>query len=419
VSLTIKRVAKLLNAGDRGRHFDGAGLYLCITGTKAGNWTRRYELHHKAHWLGLGSAQIFGLDEARVRNLAISKLLADGIDPLQHRQTERAEQAAAIMKMRTFEQCAQEYIARHQAEWRSAEHGQQWRDSLRRFVFPRLGPLPVAAIDKPLVLGVLEQSVVGNKRHPACGKLWEARTTTADRVRNRIELVINFAVAAGYRPDGPNPAAWSGLKDLLAAPTKRAAKKHHAALPYTEIPAFLTELRRHEGVGACALEFLMLTATRTGEVLGAQWSEINFEDRTWTIPAARMKGGREHRVPLSSAVIGLLKGLPKVKGNGNCFIGSRSHRLGERALQAALGRIRQDATPHGLRSTFSDWAHERSTFSNHVIEMCLAHAVGSDVEKAYRRGDLFDKRRRLMDAWAAYCASAPATAASVVPLRAR
>jgi integrase len=416
MSLTVKRVERLMNAGERGRHFDDAGLYLCITGEKAANWSRRYELNHKAHWLGLGSAKAFTLDEARERNREVSKLLADGIDPLHRRQTERAEGKAAQMKTRTFKEAAQEYMQRHQSEWRSADHGRQWRVSLERFVFKKIGDLPVVSIDKAMVLSILEQHIEGDNRYPASGKFWAARTVTADRVRNRIELVLNFAVAAGYRPDGSNPAAWTGLKDLLASPTKSRAKNNHAALPYVEAATFLRELRRHEGAGARALEFLIMTAARPGEVISAQWSEIDLGTKVWTVPAERMKGRREHRVPLSSQTIELLTSLPREKGNGHVFIGPRSEKIGETTMQTLLRRIRQDVTPHGFRSTFSDWAHERSTFNNHVIEICLAHAVGSGVERAYRRGDLFEKRRKLMQAWSDYCCS-PAATADVLPLR--
>jgi integrase len=418
MALTLKRVDKLINAGDRGRHFDAAGLYLCVTGEKTANWSRRYELNHKAHWLGLGSALTFTLDEARERNREVSKLLADGIDPLHQRQIERAERKASQMKARTFAECANEYIQRHQSEWRSAKHTRQWVDSLARFVFPIISDLPIATIDKTLVLSILEQPIQGDNRHPASGKFWNARTTTADRTRNRIELIINFAIAAGYRPDGPNPAAWAGLKDLLASPTKSATKNHHAALPYTDAPTFLSELRRLEGVGVRALEFLMLTAARPGEVIGARWDEIDLTTKVWTIPAGRMKAGKEHRVPLSPQAIDLLKSLPKERGNGHLFIGANAGKIGERTIQTTLARVRKGVTPHGFRSTFSDWAHERSAFNNHVIEMCLAHVVGSDVERAYRRGDLFDKRRKLMDAWATYCSSPTATA-DIVRLRAR
>ena len=239
---------------------------------------------------------------------------------------------------------------------------------------------------------------------------------TADRVRNRIELILNFATSAGYRPEGPNPAAWSSLRDLLAAPTKINGKKHHAALPYTELPTFFSSLRQHEGIGARALEFTILTAARMGEVVGAQRSEIDLAAEVWTIPANRMKGGKEHRVPLSAAAIALLKALPTERGNDNVFIGARGDRVSQTAVTVLPKRLGFDATVHGFRSTFADWCHERTAFSNHVIELSLAHTIGNEVEKAYRRGDLLDKRRKLMEAWATF-ATTPTAAGAVVPMR--
>jgi integrase len=417
MGLTVKKVAKLMNAGERGRFFDDAGMYLVIGGKNSANWTRRYELDHRAHWMGLGSARTFTLDEARVRNREVSKLLADGIDPLVKRRAKRAERKAEQMKSRTFKECAEEYIQRHQGKWRSAQHGRQWKYSLERFVYPRIGNLPAAAINKPLVLSVLEQRVTGDTRHPAEGKFWTARTVTADRVRSRIELVLNFASAVGYRPEGiPNPAAWPGLKDILPAAGKRI---HHAALPYTELPGFLVELRPREGVSPKALEFTILTAGRSGEALGASWAEIDLAKKVWTIPAERMKGGREHRVPLSPQAIKLLHNLHTEEGNPNLFIGARGEGIFGGALQTVLKRMgRRDVTVHGMRSSFSDWAHDRTAFSSHVIELSLAHAIGSDVEKAYRRTDLFDKRRRLMEDWANFCAT-PQEAGVITPLRVR
>jgi integrase len=415
MALTVKRIAKLINAGERGRYFDGAGLYLVIGGENSANWSRRYGLDHKAHWMGLGSARVFTLDEVRERNREVSKLLADNIDPLQKKRSAAAAMAAEAIRGRTFEECARDYIERHQDEWKSSQHAKQWTVSLEKFVFPKIGQLPIAAIDKALVLNVLEQPIVGDNRHPASGKFWQARTTTADRVRNRIELVLSFAMQAGYRPDGPNPAAWAGLKEILAAPTKINGKKHHAALPYAELPAFLSSLRQHEGVGARALEFTILTVARLGEVVGAQWNEVDLGTGLWTIPANRMKGGKEHRVPLSPAAIALLKALPTERGNPNLFVGARGDRTSQAAVTVLPKRLGFDVTVHGFRSTFSDFAHERTAFSNHVIELSLAHAIGNEVEKAYRRGDLLDKRRKLMEAWAAFAAT-PATAGAV-PMR--
>jgi integrase len=414
MGLTIKRVDKLINAGARGRFFDDAGLYLVIGGKNSANWTRRYELDHRAHWMGLGSAKTFTLDEARERNREVSKLLADDIDPLHQRQTERAARQAVQMKSRTFEECAHEYIARHRDEWRSAQHGLQWLVSLQKYVFDKIGNLPVTAIDKPLVLTILERPITGDKRHPESGKFWAARTVTADRVRNRIELVLNFAMAAGYRAEGPNPAAWSGLKDILAAPSKTARKVHHAAMAYAELPTFLAELRKREGVSPKALEFTILTAARTSEALAATWSEIDLTNKVWTIPPDRMKGGREHRVPLSPQAIALLKALPTENGNPNLFIGARGERIFGGVLQMLMKRT--GATVHGFRSTFSDWAHERTGANNMIVEMSLAHSVGTDVERSYRRTDLFAKRAKLMADWAAFAASPPVSG-SVVPMR--
>jgi integrase len=416
MALTVKRVARALSSGRPGRYFDGQGLYLVVNSERAASWSRRYELNFKAHWLGLGSARAFDLEEARMRNRRISQMLADGIDPLHQRQAERAERQAAQMKSKTFEECALEYIARHRDEWRSAAHGLQWSTSLARFVYPKIGALPVAAIEKAHVLAVLEQHITGDERHPASGKLWNARTTTGDRVRNRIEKILNFATSAGYRPEGANPAAWSNLRDLLGAPTKINGRKHHAALPYVELPAFLSDLRQHEGVGALALEFAILTAARLGEVANAQRSEIDLAAKVWTIPANRMKAGREHRVPLSPAAVALLKALPTEKDNQNVFIGARGDRTSQAAVTGLPKRLGYDVTVHGFRSTFSDFAHERTAFSNHVIELSLAHAIGNEVEKAYRRGDLLDKRRKLMEAWATF-ATSPTAAGAVVPMR--
>jgi integrase len=417
MALTVKRVARALSSGKPGRYFDGMGLYLVVNSERAASWSRRYELNFKAHWLGLGSARAFDLEEARARNRRISQQLADGIDPLLQRHSERAELAATQMRSRTFNEAAEEFIRRHQSEWRSAEHGRQWRTSLERYVFNKIGGLSVASIDKPLVLSILEQPVQGDIRHPASGKFWAARTTTADRVRNRIELILNFATSAGYRPEGPNPAAWSSLRDLLAAPTKINEKKHHAALPYTELPAFFSSLRQREGIGARALDFTILTAARMGEVVGAQWSEIDLAAKVWTIPANRMKGGKEHRVPLSAAAITLLKALPTERGNDNVFIGARGDRVSQTAVTALPKRLGFDATVHGFRSTFTDWAHERTGANGMIVEMCLAHTVGSDVERSYRRTDLFEKRRKLMADWAAFAASPAAGSAAVVPMR--
>jgi integrase len=255
----------------------------------------------------------------------------------------------------------------------------------------------------PHVLSVLEQRVEAQLGFPA-GQFWKVRTVSADRLRNRIELVLNYAVARGHR-DGakPNPARWGALKHIFPQPTQLNTVKHHAAVAYEEMPKVLDELRRREGVSARALEFLILTAARTGEVTGTTWEEIDFEKNIWTVPAERMKGKREHQVPLSGPAVELLRNLYCEDGNPNVFVGQRQPRISDTALSQTLKRLGRTETVHGFRSSFSDWAHEQTAHSDHTIEISLAHKVGTKVEQAYRRGNMFDKRRRLMEDWARFC----------------
>ena len=272
-------------------------------------------------------------------------------------------------------------------------------------------------IDTPLVLKVLERPVAATRGHPA-GALWQARPETASRVRNRIEGILDWAAVRGFR-SGDNPARWKGhLAEVLPARAKIAQIQHFPALPYKELPDFLTELRKHAGVAARALEFSILTAARTGEVVYAKWDEIDLATATWTIPAGRMKARKEHRVPLSPAAVMLLKALYTTQDdNPHVFVGSSPGTpLSYTGMAALLRRIRTDITVHGFRSSFRDWAAERSNFANHVVEQALSHAVGSAVEKAYRRGDMLDKRRKLMEAWATYCITKPGKTGEVVPL---
>ena len=297
-------------------------------------------------------------------------------------------------------------------------NGAQWISSLQDYVYPIIGALDVAQIDRLAILRVLEQKVAASLGKPA-GKLWAARTVTADRVRSRIELVLNYAVARGHRSAGENPASWFHLQHILAKPTKVVTIVHHAAVPYAEVPALVGELHRHQGVGVKAMEFLILTAARLGEVIGATWNEIDFNAATWTIPGERTKSGREHRVPLSPRAVELLRSLHTEKGNPYLFIGARRENLSADALTMAMRRLKRSETIHGFRSSFSDWAHERSAFNNLVIELSLAHSVGNAVEKAYRRGDLFDKRRRLMEDWAKFCNGPPAQQTNVVTMGGR
>jgi integrase len=400
--LTAKKVERVKAPG---RYHDGHGLYLQVVNAANKSWGLRYERSGAERWMGLGPTHTVTLKEARERGRAARLLLLDGIDPIDHRRAERAKLAAAKAKALTFREAAQRYFDQHEGKWRNAKHRQQFLSTLRDYAFPVLGGMAVADIDTPSVLRAVEP-------------IWLTKTETASRVRGRIESVLDWAGVRGYR-HGDNPARWKGhLAEVLPARGQVAKPVHHAALPYREVPVFMAALREREGTAARALEFAILTAARTGEVIGAQSGEIDFEDKTWTVPAGRMKGGREHRVPLSERAIELLRNLPTENSNDRIFIGPRAGSgLSNMALTAVLRRMgRGDVTTHGFRSTFRDWAAERTNYPNHIVEMALAHAVGDKVEAAYRRGDLLAKRRQLAEAWSKYCTSPPA-AGAVVPLR--
>jgi len=417
MGLTAKRVEKLLRRGAPDRHFDGNGLYLAVTGKNTGHWLRRYELHGKGHWAGLGGCAAFRLAEARERNRRISQQLADGIDPLAEKRARKVAQLAAAATKLSFKEATERFVAQRDAAWSSRKHAGEYLSTLQRYAWPHLGALDVAAIDVPHVLAVLEQKVPESKGYPA-GTFWTARAVSADRVRNRIESVLSWCAARGHRPKGPNPAAWAGnLEHVLPKPSKVARVTHHAAVPFDGVPAIMTQLAAHAGVGVKALQFLILTAARSNEVLGAQWSEIDFDNAVWIVPPDRMKGRREHRVPLAPEAIELLRSLPTLDGNPHVFIGSRNAALSDTVMNQTLHRLGYNETIHGFRSSFSTFAHERTAHSNHTIELSLAHTIGSDVEKAYRRTDLFNKRRKLMEQWATYCCSPPAATGAVLPMR--
>jgi integrase len=397
--LSTRKVAALSAPG---RYGDGDGLWLqvSITGTKA--WLLRYMRNGRARHMGLGPLSLVSLAEARERAKNARRLLLDGADPLEARAAERQRAALATAVGITFRECAERYIAAHESGWRSAIHRRQWSSSLDAYALPIFGDLPVSAIDTALVTKALEA-------------IWFSKPETGARVRGRIESVLDWATARGYR-QGENPARWKGhLKNLLPAPRKIRRVKHLAALEHAELPAFMSELRDREAVAARALEFLILTASRTGEVLGARWDEIDGD--VWVIPANRMKGQRDHRVPLSPRALGIIRHLP---GDGEfVFPGNRRGApLSGMAMLRVLHRMgREDLTAHGFRSTFRDWVSEQTSYPREVAEASLAHAVESKVERAYRRGDLFDKRRRLMAEWAAFCASPTAERGAVVALR--
>jgi integrase len=316
------------------------------------------------------------------------------MDPIEAKRQARANSPVAAASAMTFAQCASSYITKHAAGWKNAKHAAQWTATLETYAFPMIGALPVAAIDTGLVLKVLEP-------------IWNSKNETASRVRGRIESILDGATVRGFRT-GENPARWKGhLDQLLPARSRVAPVEHHAALPYRDLPAFMSEIERQTAsTGATALRFVILTAARTGEVIGATWSEIDLNARLWTIPAARMKGKREHRVPLSGPALQILDEMARVRTSSSDYVfpGQRKGKpLSNMSLLAVLRRIgRADLTTHGFRSTFRDWAAETTAFPSDVLEMALAHAISSKVEAAYRRGDLFEKRRELMNAWAGF-----------------
>lgn len=379
-----------------GLYADGGGLYLQVHGEGAKSWVYRFMLHGRAREMGLGPLTLVGLAEARQAAQEARKLRHAGTDPIEARKGQRATAQLEAAKGLDFKSCAEAYIAAHRAGWRSAKHAGQWAATLESYAYPIFGPLPVQKIDTALIMRVLEP-------------IWARKTETASRVRGRIEAILDWATARSYR-QGENPARWRGhLDHLLPKRAKVRKVEHHPALPYAEIGAFMGVLRQQDGVAARALEFLILTATRTSETIGARWDEINFKAALWTVPANRIKGGKEHRIPLPPRAVAILRDLAKVRVSDFVFPGGKAGRsLSNMALLALLARMgRNDLTAHGFRSTFRDWAAECTNYPREAAEMALAHVVDDKVEAAYRRGDLFEKRRMLMDDWAKFCSKKP------------
>ncbi len=396
-----------------GRYRDSVikGLLLQITDTGTKSFVLRYQLNHREHMLGLGSASTFTLKEARSRARSARQLLADGLDPVAAKRAAQAAAKAADAKRLTFREAAEKYFDQHQHEWRSASHRDQFLTTLATHIYPTLGDLDVATIATADVLRALEHK-----------NFWTEKTITADRTRSRVEAVLDWATVRNHR-SGDNPARWKGhLSEVLPSPRKTKPVVHHAAMAYAEVPAFMVALRADTSVAARALEFLILTACRSGEVRFATWDEIDLDEAMWTIPPARMKNAREHRVALSPPAVDLLRALPRENGNPFVFIGPIAGRgLSKMGLAWVMDRLeRRDVTIHGMRSAFSDWSHEQTAHSTHTIEISLAHAVGNEVERSYRRGPMLAKRVRLMADWARYL-SAPAKVAkgdNVTPVRA-
>jgi integrase len=379
-------VAKLTKTG---RYAVGDGVYLQISKWNTRAWVFRYESLGRPHYMGLGPCHLISLAQARAKGRDAQRMLLDGIDPLEAKREKRNEAALRLVRNQTFEQCALAYIAAHEAGWSPAST-MQWRQSLSAYTFPIIGKLPISAIDLPLVLRVLEP-------------IWRDVPETASRVRSRLEAILGWATVRGLR-QGDNPARWNNhLKHLLPSRRKFDPVERFKALPYKDIGALMGRLRTEDGIAARALEFLILTAARRGEALGARWPEIL--DNTWTIPAERTKARRVHRIPLSRRALELLLSLPR-EGE-YVFMGARAGQpLGHVSLHRLLVKLSCKATVHGFRSTFRDWAAEQTNYPNHVVEQALAHSIGNAVEAAYRRGDLFEKRRQLMESWAAFLSHA-------------
>lgn len=400
-SLTAKRVERLRKPG---RYHDGHGLHLVVTPSTTKNWQLRYYRANVEHWHGLGPFHTVSLKEARERARAARLQLLDGVDPIDAKKLQKAALALEAAKALTFQEAAEQYYRQHERKWKNPKHSAQFLSTLRTYAFPKIGRLAVADVDTGQVLRCVEP-------------IWQDKTETANRVRGRIESVLDWAQVRGYRT-GDNPARWRGhLSEVLPLPEKIKTPKHHAAMAFAEVPNFMAELAARQAVAARALALAVLTAARTGEVIGATWDEIDFNDKTWTIPAGRMKGGKEHKVPLAQPVLEILRALPREADNPYVFIGQQSGGgLSNMAMLTLLKRMSQPVTAHGFRSSFRDWAAERTSYPNHIVEMALAHVVGG-VEGAYRRGDLLEKRRRLMAEWAKFATTSIMPNAKVVGIR--
>ena len=388
-----------------GLYADGGNLYLQVTvngDSVARSWIFRFAIDGKRREMGLGAVHTFGLKDARAKAAELRKLVYEGRDPIAERDAQRAALAAASAKRRTFDECVASYSRAHSPKW-SAKHAYQWGSAMTRFASPVLGKLPVDIIDVSFVVRVLEP-------------IWHERPEVASRLRGAIESVLAWATVRQFR-SGDNPARWTNhLEELLPSRREILPVEHFAALAYRDVPGLIAKLRERSGIVERALEFLILTASRSGEVLGARWDEIGLAERVWTVPAERMKSRREHRVPLCDRALAILNEMKLYRRNGFVFPSERRENLGESPMRELLKRLGYKATIHGMRSTFRDWAGEQTNFAREVCEAALAHAIGNKVEQTYRRGDALEKRRRLMEAWGGFLAR-PAAVGDVIPMR--
>jgi integrase len=397
-----------------GRYGDGGGLWLQVSQLDDGkpvtkSWLFRYMINGRARQMGLGSVETFSLKEARDRARIARQQVADGIDPIDHRDAKVKTELAKAAAVKTFAECAEQYIRAHRKGWKNEKHIAQWQSTLATYAFPVIGRLNVADVDLPHILKILEP-------------IWHEKPETASRLRGRIEKVLSWATISKFRK-GDNPARWSGhLETVLPAKSKVQEKQHHPALPFSDVAEFMAELRNRKGMSARALEFTILTAARTREVTGARWDEINFATKLWTIPGGkqgRMKSGEEHAVPLSDRAIEILTNLPREKGGQYIFAGAKhGEPLSAMAMLECLRSINPDITVHGFRSTFRDWAGEQTSYDRETIEFALAHGISDKAEASYRRGRSVEKRRHLMAEWSRYCTEKPKVGgANVTPIR--
>jgi integrase len=396
--MKMKLSAKNILDYSVGLHGDGNGLYLQVAQSGTRSWIYRYQLYGKRRDLGLGGFPSVSLANARRDRDKKRMLVKAGIDPLNVKAKQKALAQEHVVsqkrKAKTFQVCAEEYIAKKEAEWKNAKHGQQWVNTLTQYAFPIIGNTSVEDIENEQILQILNP-------------IWLTKTETATRVRNRIELVLDYASALKYR-SSENPARWRGnLEAILPKPSKIRTVKHHKALPYREISQFMSDLSQRDGLAARALELTILTAARTSETLNSTWGEFDLEQKVWTIPASRMKMNKEHRIPLSSTALNILSLLGQTNESSYVFPGMKQYKpLSNMSMATLLRRMeRTDITVHGFRSTFRDWIAETTNFPQRVAETALAHKLKDNAEAAYQRGDLIEKRRKLMKAWANYCYS--------------
>lgn len=395
---------KFVENAKPGKHGDGAGLQLVVSNTLARRWVFRYQLDGRSREMGIGGYPDISLKEAREVAGDYRRLAKRGVDPIDRRSDERVRDRLAAAQQTRFRDCAESYIESLRPGWKNAKHAAQWASTLETYAYPVFGDKPVASVDTKLVLEVLKP-------------IWANIPETASRVRGRIESVLDWATVMKYR-SGENPARWRGnLNKILPKRSDVAPVKHHPALPYDNLPEFFNQLRDENGLAAQALLFVILTASRTGEVIGSKWSEFDLKKRMWTVPSARMKSRREHRVPLSDEAIAIIENVQEQRSAEFVFPGIRFDKpISNMAMLSLLRRMeRHEITVHGFRSTFRDWAAEQTSFPREVAEAALAHVLRDKTEAAYQRGDLFEKRRKLMVAWAGYCSSEDRS--KVIPIR--